>query len=399
MKELLGKLHVDELQDKVNRRLLYYYYGLIGRDRSKSMVQLDLNTAKRTYGSYSDVKVHHFLKENEVELKSARHLPEDEANSIKPFAIRYDAVILEATNPNFSFRYNLPFDDQFRAIYEPKITFEMLGVAKKYLPIPRKLKGTIAYLANTLTNHFGHWLQCQLPLLVAYWQVFDKESIDYYYVGDINPSDFQWESLSALGIRREQVITYPCQGDRSLIAIKYKETDWSKSQSGLNMDYLSYKFIRGIFTPQAEKTVGLPKKIYVRRGNVKVRRVINEDKVLEYLHSIGFTDMSMDGKSMQDESDLFSQVEVVIAPHGSALHNLIHANPGTKVIEIFPHGLTDSCNYVIANYSQCDYYYCIGDPTPSSGIDKDGALYKQSKMDIKVNIKRLQEVCKLAGLV
>ena len=159
-----------------------------------------------------------------------KHLPEDYTFSVSKFQFpkirsSYDAVLLDIRNSNFTFQHHHLIDDNRLVIYEPKIRFQDLHVQHEFFVPCKKLKGTVAYLANTLFCQYGHWIQTQLPLLVSYWETFGKENIDYYYIGEGEPKDFVLESLQYLGVRKDQIVNFSCQADRSLISIKYRDHD------------------------------------------------------------------------------------------------------------------------------------------------------------------------------
>ena len=386
-------MSVNEVLQKVLRRALRTYKLATGTPRTKGMVALTLENAKAAYGSRADVTIHTFHKEDYSELNPAKHLPEDERFSFSEFQFPkvkpgYRAVLLDIRNPNFTFQRNHLLDDQNRVIYEPKVPFDDLPIKYEFLGDCKKVNGTVAYLSNTLFCHYGHWLQTQLPLLLSYWETFGKENIDYYYIGDGRTKDFVEESLAYMGISKERIINFPCRADRSLISIKFRD-----KEHGFKMDPYTHGFLqKSLFKPEP---VGpdAPKKIFVLRGNVKVRRELNIEAVKEALMPMGFTFISMDGKSMQEEATIFGNVDVIFAVHGSALHNVIFSKPGTKVVEIFPYDYFEASNFFIADYGHCDYYYLIGEKI--ADLPDDVPLRTRNDIDIKVNIKKLLTLCEM----
>jgi capsular polysaccharide biosynthesis protein len=276
-------------------------------------------------------------------------------------------------------------------IYEPKVRFDELPIKHQFLGNCKKLSGTIAYLSNTLFCHYGHWVQTQLPLLLSYWETFGKENIDYYYIGDGVTKDFVEDSLVYMGVPKDRIINFPCKGDRSLISIKYRDAD-----HGFKMDPFSHDFLkRSLFKPGPSSSNGsTPKRLFVLRGNVKVRKELNLPAIKEALTPMGFTFVSMDGKSMQDEATLFGNADVIIAVHGSALHNVVFARPETKVVEIFPYEYFEASNFFISNYGGCDYYYLIGEKTKE--LPEDISFSIRNDVDVLVDTKKLIALCEMA---
>ncbi len=400
--------HYNLLGKKILRKLFKIKGWLLNRPKATGMVALSLAGAQAAYSNRPDIKIFPYYKRNDFRMKSPGHLPEDESIPSAGFTfpknpIGYDAVLLEAKNPAFSFQYGHLVDDEYRAIYEPKVRFEELPIQHEYLVEGTKVAGTVAYLSNTVPNHYGHWIQAQLPLLMAYWEIFGKETIDYYYIGECPIVDFVEESLAKLGIRKEQIINYPCRADRSLIAVKYREIDKQNTmRTGFEMDIHSHRFLQqNLFQVNPSKTKQYARKLFITRGNVKIRRELNLMDVKKALEPHGFLFVSMDGKTMQEEANIFGHADVIIAVHGAALHNTIFAKPGTKVIEIFPYDYFDNSNYMIVNYSQCNYHYMLGEPISDTQrkAQKKLSYIERNKADIWIDPEKLIRLCQEIDII
>jgi capsular polysaccharide biosynthesis protein len=75
-------------------------------------------------------------------------------------------------------------------------------------------------------------------------------------------------------------------------------------------------------------------RLYIaRRGT---RRVANAAQIESFLTKRGFTIHTLDDSSIDQQIDLFSEAEWVVAPHGAELGNLLFCAPGTKVLELSP---------------------------------------------------------------
>ncbi|MDJ0616381.1 MAG: glycosyltransferase family 61 protein [Calothrix sp. MO_192.B10] len=358
--------------------------------RPRGSIQLTIDNVDKILGDRKDIKFFKIVEEEDVEIKPARCLEEDYLINFQPFKVRGEYVLLDINNREFSFRNNHLFDNNLNVIYEPQIEFSQLTISKQSLSRCKKIKGTVAYISNTVPNHYGHWLQYTLPLIRIYWKNIGKQNIDYYYIGDCPISNFQIETLTKLGIDRQQIINYPCKADCSLIALRYKIRQNGGSQY---TDIFTFRFLRELFPiSQNSSNNHAYKKIYVPRGNVSKRKVINENEILNYLDKLGFLPLVMDGRTVQEQADIFSNADVIIAPHGSALHNLIFARPNTKVIELYSFNHFDTTNFTFASYANTDYYYVIGEKVSPDHISPVHA-------DIKIDISKLERICKLANLV
>ncbi len=391
---------VKQVVWNARKKLVFQAKVLCRTPRAKGFVGLSEEGAQAAYGSRSDVMIHTFSRKSECTPFPPKHLPEDEIFSflLSSFPEKlpdYDAVLLDIRNPEFTFQHQHLLDDERRVIYEPKMSFEQLPIREKFLVECKKLNGTVAYLANTMFCQYAHWLQTQLPLLASYWETFGKENIDYYYIGDGETKDFAEESLLQLGIRKEQIVNFPCRADRSLVSMKFRDIDPGPAmRAGMEMDEKSYRFLKeNLF--QAEAPIA-GKRLFIQRGNVSGRRELNLPEVKEALVPLGFEFVTTQGMTMQQEADLFGNAEVIAGVHGAALHNLLFAKPGTKVIEIFPYDYFEESNYVIAALGGCDYHYLIGEPIGHSFKGKD--LLKRNRADVRVDPAKLLHLLEMAGI-
>lgn len=78
---------------------------------------------------------------------------------------------------------------------------------------------------------------------------------------------------------------------------------------------------------------GLGPRLYVQRGGR--RRVANEDELLPVLAKHGVTLVEDGRHDVGEQIALFRDAELVVAPHGAALTNLVWSSPGTRVLELF----------------------------------------------------------------
>jgi len=89
----------------------------------------------------------------------------------------------------------------------------------------------------------------------------------------------------------------------------------------------------------SKKYVTPQKNIFISRKDSKMRIIENEDEVYDYLKKYNFENITLTGKSFEEQIDLFSSSKIIISMHGAALTNLLFAQPGSKVIEL-------SANYI-----------------------------------------------------
>jgi capsular polysaccharide biosynthesis protein len=83
----------------------------------------------------------------------------------------------------------------------------------------------------------------------------------------------------------------------------------------------------------AERT---SRRVYLTRRVQKKRRMVNERKLEAALIARGFTVIEPEALSITEQVDLFRSVDVVVAPTGAALANVLFMKPGAKLFELQP---------------------------------------------------------------
>ncbi len=114
----------------------------------------------------------------------------------------------------------------------------------------------------------------------------------------------------------------------------------------------------------------LPKRIYVSRSLASCRRLNDPDlKHVFSKHQISV--LTMEDLPLVEQVRLFHHAELVVAPHGAALSNLMFCRAGTQVLEIFESTTIRLCFWAIADTFRLKYDFLLGRPVPSAGMDPD----------------------------
>ncbi len=101
----------------------------------------------------------------------------------------------------------------------------------------------------------------------------------------------------------------------------------------LNMND-SIKILKKFINPKRNKEIS--KKIYVTREDSNYRKIINEGDVVTQLREKGYKVINPQLYEIDEQIEIFSNAEKIIAPHGSNLANIIFCKPGTEIFEITP---------------------------------------------------------------
>ena len=106
-------------------------------------------------------------------------------------------------------------------------------------------------------------------------------------------------------------------------------------------------WLRQMLMPEV---VGPPaKRLYLTRGRRRhTRRVENEDAVVAALGALGSDALDPGALPVDEQLSLFAQAEVVVAPHGAGLTNLVFCQPGATVVELFAPQYVNVCYWNLA---------------------------------------------------
>lgn len=256
----------------------------------------------------------------------------------------------------------------------------------------QSVTGTVAVLSGLLNDVYFHWLFDVLPrfhlLRLANW---DWQAIDGFVIHD--RYGFQRESLAILGIDANKIIKGSSQDDLHLQADNLLAPSFPGTVAW--MPKWACDFLRDMFLDSECVQVKPNKRLYIRRNLSRSRRLINEEEVIHCLEGWGFEALHLERLSVREQASLFAQAEIVVAPHGSGLSNLVFCSPGTKVIEIFSPFYVYPCFWLVSNLMELDYFYVLGEVLGGQhfhqfllGTDKEG--------DIWIDCQRLLRVLRLA---
>lgn len=109
------------------------------------------------------------------------------------------------------------------------------------------------------------------------------------------------------------------------------------------------------------------RKLYISRKDSAKRRLMNEDAVAQRLLARGFEILQLSDLSLADQMAAFRDAEVVVAPHGAGLTNLLYcdvARAPARVIELAQGNYVNMCFIRIGQLLGLDYSFVINPADP-----------------------------------
>ena len=77
-----------------------------------------------------------------------------------------------------------------------------------------------------------------------------------------------------------------------------------------------------------------PRRFYIDRRNTEGRPLVNETELIAALQPLGIVPLELEALTAETQIDLFRNAELVVAPHGAGLANLVFAQAGCRVLEL-----------------------------------------------------------------
>jgi hypothetical protein len=256
------------------------------------------------------------------------------------------------------------------------------------------IEGRVAVLSTAGAMLYYHWLFQLLPRFELIKRSgVDLRSIDYFLVNSAK-APFQSESLKALEIDSRRVIE---SSDVHYLRATSLVVPSVPLSGGCFPNWMR-EFLRATFlASDSRQTQSTTRRIYISRRAARYRRMLNDAEVSRLLEQFGFQVVEFETLSIREQAATMASADVIVAPHGGGLSNLVFCRPTTKVIEIFSPELVAGYFWKLSSQLGLDYYYLLGKGT-SLTTNADYAQSWDAHADIEVDLDCLRETLALANV-
>lgn len=224
-------------------------------------------------------------------------------------------------------------DDEYDFTDEPKLN---------------KIDNPMFFFIYNTENYF-HFVYDTLPYLISYFEL--KKEIPNLKLLMNYPNKtkktfypFVIEFLNVIGITNDDIVLVDKSTDYSELYLSSSYTHGIDSNLPPRKEvYEFYNKIKSLVPPNET----LPKKIYISRrtwlhnnmSNIGTnyttrRKMTNEDRLVNYLLSIGFVEVFTENLSTIDKIQLFSSVDEVVGAIGGGLCNVLFSKKECKLLTI-----------------------------------------------------------------
>jgi capsular polysaccharide biosynthesis protein len=241
-------------------------------------------------------------------------------------------------------------------------------------PQPRRVDGRVLVLAARSGAKYFHFLFDVVPRLALAAGACDLDAIDAFYVNARR--GYERDPLDAAGVPAERILDpadAPHVRAKTLIVPslpRHRGTPpWSR-------DFLCSRLLGA-----AELARG--RRLYVSRGSTpKTRIVCNEDEVIGLLEQHGFETERPEKHPLAEQASMFASAELVVAPHGAGITNMVFCRPGTPLVELFPPPFVLRAFWRQAANLGHPYFYALGER--EAGTRRDVAA------DMTIDVGKLE---------
>jgi capsular polysaccharide biosynthesis protein len=213
---------------------------------------------------------------------------------------------------------------------------------------------------NAAWDNYAHVLTDTLPLLYFYRHYLMTERYRLV-VPPLSLAPLHDELIDLLEIDREQLYLMPNErvrfGDLSFTT---GISLWS--QTGL-LNIAAEALIDRVLgrTENSGRARQRPdKRLYLSRQDATTRQLLHEPALIKRLERLGFEVIQCSQLNLEQQILLFQQAELVVAPHGAALMNVLFCQRGAGVLELFPEYCVQPHYRGLAAWRTLKYGYLVG---------------------------------------
>ncbi|MEO6605693.1 MAG: glycosyltransferase family 61 protein [Aeromicrobium sp.] len=247
---------------------------------------------------------------------------------------------------------------------------------RRRLPPIESVEGTVvAMAARGGSNNYFHFLLDVLPRFGVFEETMPGRRPDALYVP--TGTGYQRMFLELAGLSGYRII--PAGRDRAVRAERLVVPSLPNRMEVAPSATVAW--LRSRLRPL--NLEDKPRRIYITRGvQPNTRRLVREAETMELLERRGFVRVDPGKLSAQEQIDTFAAAEVIVAPHGAALTNLLFLSPGARVLELFAPSYVNQCFWAITQgIAEVRHQYLVAD-----GAERHGPGDPMNKIQADIHL-------------
>jgi capsular polysaccharide biosynthesis protein len=258
---------------------------------------------------------------------------------------------------------------------------------RRRLPRIEQFDGTLLALATRGGGYsYYHFLFDVLPRYGIFAESMEGVAPDALYLP--TTTSYQKQLLELTGLDRYPVVEsgkkVAVQADRLLVPSASNPLEVAPRWM---VDWVRKQLPAGDLSDK-------PRRIYVTRGGGRhTRRLESEAEAWPLLEERGFVKIDPGGMSVRDQIDHFAAADVIVGLHGGALTNLVFAQPGVKVLEVFAPTYVKHCFWAITDSIEgAEYRYLVADRPAIAPDDWLTSIQDDIDLDAETLIRAVDDL-------
>jgi capsular polysaccharide biosynthesis protein len=247
---------------------------------------------------------------------------------------------------------------------KPSNTKYFKSLIKKWVNPKETIKESFLGIQDWSANYF-HWMTETLPSLVALYGVNDEKTIPVLLVSSSIRHKHINETLQLLGYPVYYYDIHKSIKISKLHSIKIPVVGSYNEPFLLNM---RNAFFQKLNLMEQIKPF---RKIYISRRNATRRKIVNQDDLSILLSNYDFETVFLEDYTIEHQIKLLYETQIVIAPHGAGLTNILFMQHETKVIELKAHNNDYWCFFSMARLAKLRYSYLLCESDRENHRDAD----------------------------
>ena len=190
-----------------------------------------------------------------------------------------------------------------------------------------QVSGNAYFLDTLFSSNFGHWLSDELPRLAGALPFLPADT--RFVVSDpVEP--FKLESLAALNIGCDRLL--PVKG---FYQINFEKLWYATPTNDMAWNPVAVQNVRKALLQTYGNEAGpSAEKLYVSRGNVRWKRLDNEEELLPIIQQHGFKIVHPQELTFPQQIQAFARASVVMGAYGAGLTNVMFCQPQANLVEL-----------------------------------------------------------------
>ena len=178
-----------------------------------------------------------------------------------------------------------------------------------------------------------------LPKIYIINKIYDLDYFNFFYLPEIK-FEYQIKTLRILKIPKEKILSSKKIKFFNTDEIIFCEHPYFKKKFWWNNyktipDWIVNLNVKKFKTPSKKNKLNY-KKIFIDRGdtNHPHNQIFNIDEIYKIIKHHNFKIIKLAKKNFNYQINIFRNTEIILAPHGSGLKNIIYCKKKTKIIEL-----------------------------------------------------------------